>query len=174
MIVVRNVTVTRKKLAASKPIKISILTSNAKFFKPLPGQSPPIVVTPKLEQAVMMSAMAQRGTDRGSTASLPKTSFVARTLQAAAIRPDSVKSPEAMRVQANLSKAYVNTKYVGTTIKTPVLTVPPKPANPTGATPAQAELVTETYVSEGVVVLAYVCKRNPRSPNPDATLSWSS
>jgi hypothetical protein len=174
MIAVRNVTVTRKKSAAPKPIAISILTSNPKIFKTLPGQSPPIIATPKLEKAVMMSATALRRTDRGSTVSLPKTSFVARTLQPALIRPISVKSPEPMRVQPNVSKVYVNTKYVGTTIKTPVFTVPPKPANPTGATPAQAELVTETYASDGVVVLAYVCKRIPRSPNPDERLSWSS
>jgi hypothetical protein len=173
MLVVRNITVTRKKSAASKPIDIGVLISNPKIFKPLPGQTPPIFVPPKLEQAVMKSASALRGTVQGSPAALPKTSFVARPVQPTPIRPVGTKASEAIRVQPNISKVYVNTKYVGTTIKTPILTVPPKPANPGGTTPAQAELVTETFASEGVVVLAYVCKRIPRSPNPDAKLSWS-
>jgi Ricin-type beta-trefoil lectin domain-like len=37
----------------------------------------------------------------------------------------------------------------------------------------ESELVTENYNFDGVVVLAFVCKRMPRSPNPDNTLQWS-
>lgn len=35
------------------------------------------------------------------------------------------------------------------------------------------DLVTETFPFDGVFVLANVCKRVPKSPNPDLTLKWS-
>jgi hypothetical protein len=37
----------------------------------------------------------------------------------------------------------------------------------------ESELVTENYSFDGVVVLAFVCKRVPLSPNPDNSLQWS-
>lgn len=48
----------------------------------------------------------------------------------------------------------------------PIITSP-KP-NPPGD-----EIVTEKYDFDGVFVLAYACKRLPKSPDPDPTLKWS-
>ncbi|MBS0155296.1 MAG: hypothetical protein JSS38_11920 [Nitrospira sp.] len=47
--------------------------------------------------------------------------------------------------------------------------------NPTiTAIPSQrTDLITETFPFDGLFVLAYVCKRLPKSPNPDPSLKWS-
>lgn len=67
---------------------------------------------------------------------------------------------------------FVVTKYDGTTIKTPVVDIPPKRPPPNTGNPP-GDLVQETYHFDGVAVLAYVCKRIPKSPNPDKTLQWA-
>ncbi|NOU11409.1 MAG: hypothetical protein HOO98_15530 [Nitrospira sp.] len=46
------------------------------------------------------------------------------------------------------------------------------PAHP-GTDGPRTELVTETFPFDGVFVLAYACKRLPKSPNPDPTLKWT-
>jgi len=45
---------------------------------------------------------------------------------------------------------------------------------PTASPFEPEELATETYNLDGAVVLAFVCKRIPKSPNPDNTLEWTS
>jgi hypothetical protein len=47
-------------------------------------------------------------------------------------------------------------------------------AQANSGTPDQSPgLVTETFPFDGVFVLAYLCKRIPKAPNPDPTLKWS-
>src|SRR5262249_22701693 len=66
--------------------------------------------------------------------------------------------------------AYTNVKYVGTTIASPTVVATDIPQPPPVADPGS---VTEPYTFDGVVVLAYVCKRLPKCPNPDPGLKWS-
>lgn len=41
-----------------------------------------------------------------------------------------------------------------------------------GTSPNSDRLVTETFNFDGVFVLAFMCKRLPKAPNPDLTLKW--
>lgn len=53
-------------------------------------------------------------------------------------------------------------------------TVAPVDTHPNSGIPGpDTRLVTETFPFDGVFVLAYTCKRLPKSPNPDPTLKWS-
>ena len=65
------------------------------------------------------------------------------------------------------SRELTEARYVGTTIRSPA---PPKAPPP--PEPAPADVVEERYSFDGVTVLAWVCKRVPRCPDPDPALSW--
>ena len=67
---------------------------------------------------------------------------------------------------------YMNAKYAGTTIKSPIMEIPKKNELPSNQNRSE-QFVTETIDFEGVIVLAYICKRIPKSPNPDLTLVWT-
>jgi hypothetical protein len=183
LIVVRNVTVTRKKSVASKPIVIPLLTANPKIFKPLPQQGPPIIPQPRTEAAVMRPAPTAAAMRPVPTAKLdvhntvrpgPKSSFVFSNTAQLSASVANIPPKNVSNITADASTKYVEAKYHGTTIKMPGFTVPAKAQEPIGATTSgpRTELVTETYNSEGVIVVAYVCKRVPRSPNPDQRLVW--
>ena len=68
----------------------------------------------------------------------------------------------------------MNAKYSGTTIKIDpqrmraAVAQPP----PIGKKVKSDETTTETSEFDGFVVLAFICKRLPKSPNPDANLKW--
>jgi hypothetical protein len=167
MIVVRNVTVTRKKAAASKPVDIPILRVPIR----VPIKDVAMLVAapaPPIAAPVTASMVAAPTTLRVAT---PTTTRMGAPATAVGVEP--AIQPVAM---PSTNLRYVDAKYAGTTIKTPDLTIPVKADDAAGTTPSpsQTELVTETFQSEGIVVLAYVCKRVPRSPNPDESLGWSS
>jgi hypothetical protein len=48
--------------------------------------------------------------------------------------------------------------------------VAPKPRK---RPPTSAEMINETIELDGVAVIAYICKRIHRSPDPDPSLTWS-
>jgi hypothetical protein len=74
------------------------------------------------------------------------------------------------KVEPTQRNAYVAIKYDRTTIATPPIWVPPRQDVP----PTDAgELVTEPYDLPGVAVIAYICKRVPKAPDPDTALSWA-
>ncbi|MFZ2500359.1 MAG: hypothetical protein WAW90_00010 [Minisyncoccia bacterium] len=52
----------------------------------------------------------------------------------------------------------------------PTITAVPASSGMPGS---KTDFVIETFPFDGVFVLAYVCKRLPKSPNPDLTLKWS-
>jgi hypothetical protein len=75
------------------------------------------------------------------------------------------------KIQPNQRKRFIDAKYRGTTIEMPRVLIPPKRLeNPP---PHTEELVSESYDLQGIAVLAYLCKRVPKAPNPDTTLSWT-
>lgn len=58
------------------------------------------------------------------------------------------------------------------TLPTPTLPTPATPAPAPTPAPGEPDLIEEEVVLDGVVVLAYRCRRIPPAPNPDPTLRW--
>jgi hypothetical protein len=167
ILAVRNILVTRKKTTQQQPVVLPILG-----MKPLAGlqftRAPQIAVAaqpavlttkPVAHMAISPQMMA------------PTAAPIQKPLQAAPIQPALANRAMFLDAPQVQRARYIDAKYIGTTIKTPSLTIPPKRPEPPPATPAD-ELVTEPYSLSGVVVLAYVCKRVPKSPDPDKTLTW--
>jgi hypothetical protein len=65
--------------------------------------------------------------------------------------------------------SYVQAKFQNSSIKAPILVRPPIRVPAPGG---NQEFITETTSLNGVVVLALVCKRIPKSPNPDPKHAW--
>ncbi len=184
MIVVRNVTVTRKKIAEPKPLVLPILykapiqtlkisgaiipvtpTTSTKTGANVALKADPHTSVKSVYKAAITSPTSTEMIAKEPAASFAKSSFSLRKTQ---LQPTSGSTPGTVKELSIENISYANTKYIGTTIKAPVFTIPPKPIEPS------TELVTETYnFNNGVVVLAYVCKRTPKSPNPDDRLVWT-
>jgi hypothetical protein len=177
MIVVRNIKVTRKKTAGPKllvlPIfsKIPIQTlKTGDTMKPISPIAPHIIeadVRPKTIRAAVIDRPVAPMVMRDHRTPPVKSSFFLSRMQPPSPHLTALPQEAALNIQLHEKSRYVNAKYIGTTIKTSILIIPPKPPAP----PAQ-EVITETYNLDGVVVLAYVCKRVPKSPDPDITLQW--
>jgi hypothetical protein len=177
MIVVRNVRVTRKKTTGPKllvlPIfsKIPIQTLKiSDTMKPVSPVAPHIIeagVKPKAIPAAVFARPVAPLVVRDHRTAPVKSSFFLSHMQPLSPHPATVPHEAALNIQSHERIGYVNAKYIGTTVKTSILTIPPKPPPP----PVQ-DVITETYNLDGVVVLVYVCKRVPKSPDPDMTLQW--
>jgi hypothetical protein len=192
MIVVRNVKVTRKRAAPSKPLVLTLLSKipieTLKIndaMKPA-GLTPPpkiapevratvtprftaerIAVTPRLRQP--LPAEAPGSIVMRSAAPLKSTFFLKRLQPALAVDAGRLETEReiALDVRLKEKKSYLISKYLGEAIKKPVFNPPLKPP----ASPVE-ELVTETYNLDGVAVLAFACRRTPKSPDPDGSLQW--
>lgn len=103
-----------------------------------------------------------------TTGARPKTVVYAKLGKIAQGEPNK----NVMAQFARMQDSYVSLKYNGTTIQRPKIPrkifIPP----PRQGGTSTSNLTTETFSLDGVVVLAYVCKRVPKSPNPDPNLSW--
>lgn len=103
----------------------------------------------------------------GMIASPTKTSFlrVAMPVQTGEAPPDDAALQVALQGRA----LYGAIKHDGLTIKRlPAQAILPPPRSAS----ADPQLVTEDIDLQGVRVLAYVCKRVPKSPDPDPALRW--
>jgi hypothetical protein len=92
----------------------------------------------------------------------------------APITPHPVATPhpaETLFLASNLKKdAYLKAQFSDMTVKTPLQSkIPPKFSLITQPDPA-TETISETHDFDGIVVLAFVCRRVPKSPNPDPSL----
>lgn len=85
-------------------------------------------------------------------------------------------TPSIMRVSlpvAARNKAFIRAKMDGTTIKRKPVSL--RPIQVVGSLPplsANKERVTEEVTLDGVVVIALVCRRIPKCPDPDPGLVW--
>ena len=188
MIVARNIEVTKKKSAASpsSPLQFSFLTKDLTTVRhhivamqgatqvPAPANIKPLLVTTTSKPTVNINSLAVQ------TARVP----LARTATV-----NVTTSPRANN--------FVQAKYSGTSVRVlqrPVVrdhrsrsvnesirirprvidhraTLPP----PRHDVPKPAEeLIKESLELGGVAVIALVCKRIAKSPNPDSSLTWLS
>jgi hypothetical protein len=86
---------------------------------------------------------------------------------------DHRKARRATPIAAKIGRAIVRAKMIGTTVRRPHLAVParkpvvvPKPPRP------KTQRIVEEVKLDGVAVLAYVCRRLPKSPNPNDGFDW--
>jgi hypothetical protein len=88
-----------------------------------------------------------------------------RPMGAAAARP--MLTNNQLNTNRNIAKA----KFEGTTIATRFSDMIRIKGNAVGGKPSQ-QMVTESFGFDGVVVVALVCRRVPKAPNPDPNLDW--
>lgn len=77
----------------------------------------------------------------------------------------------AAKPQMRQNLAVKQAMFTAATVARPKIAVAARPRRKR-AVPADRRLVSETLEFDGVVVLGCVCRRLPRSPDPDETLDW--
>lgn len=187
LIVVRNLTITRK-TSEKEPVVVPIfgkrpLTDlrferavklDPKLLRPSVKAGlaaglarGPVAPTPTLARGAVSPKMVSRGAVKPQ---LTRTTLSKGVQSPAAIK-DLRKSAVidlASKFRPDQRTTFIDAKVRGTTIHAPKVTIPAKKPEP-----AARGTVTERVALQGVIVLAYCCKRVPRSPNPDTKLSWS-
>jgi len=149
MIVTRNIEVTRKKTvdSPSPPLKFSFWAKNIQALK----------------HNVWISKGAQLS---------PASPNITPILAQSTATPTIVLAGPSLATLGTISSAqpsnYVMAKYVGTSVSTPTLATPIKQEEKK----TEEEFVKETLELDGVALIAFVCKRLAKSPNPDKTLKW--
>jgi hypothetical protein len=174
MLVVRNVVVTRKKTVQQNPIILPILIKlPMQTYRIKPGALyTGTVVRPSAATITPTKAVrADMATPKLNPAMAPRAGVAMAgkpsTKSSFAMASTSAKQAQALRpLQA---AHYADVKYAGLAIKSPRIQIPEKKPD---APKTTEELVTESFSFDGVIVLAYVCKRLPKSPNPDPALKW--
>ncbi|HEX2976037.1 MAG TPA: hypothetical protein VHO68_08865 [Bacteroidales bacterium] len=170
IIVARNIVISRRKELEHQPIifpstsKVSVQElrlSEAQVQKIEDYTQPPEVTVVKL----LASAMS----------TLPKSSSFTR-IKFAPTEIESLVIGDVEKVLPkfiNIKQSYTNAKYKGTTFEAlresqihRILEDDPR------IQLENNELVTEKIDFDGVIVLALVCNRLPKSPNPDTSLQW--
>ncbi|WP_433928241.1 hypothetical protein AB3662_33635 [Sorangium cellulosum] len=187
ILVVRNLVVTRKKSAAQQPVALSILGSKA--LRDIKFKSTVELDTSKLKAdrlalgaSLVNSANLYKDRPGIDKALINKMSL---TVEPGVLRPaPSMRAPvepitsgsraallgAVAQIQPLQRKGFIDAKYRGTTIESPRLQIPPKQHEHPPS--HNEELVSEPYDLPGVAVVAYLCKRVPKAPNPDMGLTW--
>jgi len=100
-----------------------------------------------------------------------RSTFFTSTVLATPLRAGPKKVPA---ISERDKTAFVHAKYVGMTVKAQPLKPALVAVSPINrpSPEKEKETVAQTHSLDGVVVLAYVCRRLPKSPNPDPTLQW--
>jgi hypothetical protein len=172
MLVARNVVIRRNRSPAPGPVILPIFSSTALRSLKLEKQTPPIVA-PRigLAQASVVKAKASPASvavSAKSAASL-KLGVMAKSTNLEPKLVAQTLEPATAVSRRLVTREFVNAKYVGMTIKSPTLVATPVEAPPA---PGAPETIEERYSFDGVTLLAWVCKRVPRSPDPDPGLVW--
>jgi hypothetical protein len=165
MIVARNVSVTRRKAVGSVRFSFSILKPNVQLQQLMVKR----IMTPKLQPAVTINPLKNLPNTTGRINDLNAMRVLMKDTVVRRGSFVTLSNLQKTTLTANVKAKYLDVKSAGTTIKAIPLKIPTKPLSPDTEL---SELVTEKYSFDGVYVLAYVCKRVPKSPNPDLSLPW--
>jgi hypothetical protein len=178
MIVGRNLVVTRHKSEQQNPIVLPILTKAPVQTLKIAGsqwETPPIVAGRRPPTALRAEVALRAETPPGSevnTALMRKSSFALASAVTATAQPIAISARQPQAIEVKQSIKYAEAKYRGTAIKYPVLRIPDRKDEAAGTGGASLDMMTETFPFDGVFVLAYACKRVPKSPDPDPALKW--
>ncbi len=151
MIVARSIKIERTKAPSSTPTATQLA-----FIAPLLLKLPHRLVTAQGGQTpVVISSVTSATAVRPPVSATPAPHVPGRL-------------PTAFRPHGQ--STFVRSKMLGTTVmRLPHVVLPLPPKLP--AVPATARTV-ETLEIDGVVVLAFECRRIPKSPTPDPSLKW--
>jgi hypothetical protein len=184
LLAVRNVTVSKNRSAPTKENILPILNAvPLQKLRPMTRSSPtPAVARVVHAPAARLARPVAIADHRSGAKPAPKparitirpagkSTFTAGRILATPRRVDPKKAPV---IVARNKTAFVRAKYTGMTVKArpikPAL-VALSPMNKPSPEKAR-KTVTETHNFDGITVLAYVCRRLPKSPNPDSSLQW--
>lgn len=188
MLVTRNITITRPAGAPATPVCIPIIAKEPITTRFQGDQLRNIVNDNPAIQKVVANPVRVKPTATAVKAKVSPTIARVSPNIAKVTAVSTTKASPSVGYVANLSPAIIksfttisvqnkadtdriaeilNAKQNGVLIASPtVRPVPPPP--PVSTSP----VTQERFALDGVVVLAYVCKRVPLSPNPDPSLPW--
>jgi hypothetical protein len=177
MVVARNVEIRRRKAAAKTPLILPMISKIP--IQKLKLSAKPIVAPTPIRRPSTVTATVRAPQARDSHA---RVVAAVRTVSRSSFPRIRVSAqPAAARVRdhrsetGNTNRIYANVKFAGTTIRTlrsrQVVSVPIQRAD-VRLPPRNSQMVTEKVSFDGVSVLALICKRLPKSPNPDGALKW--
>jgi len=180
MIVARNIEIRRRKEAANIPVILPMISkipiqklqlSSKAVAAPTPMRRP-ITATP-VARAPLTRVSATRAATSVRTVS--RSSFPRIRVARMSTQPSATVVRRLNSETVKTNESYANVKFYGTTIRTlgspQVLSVPIRKAD-VRLPPPNSQIVTEKVNFDGVGVLALVCKRLPKSPDPDGALQW--
>lgn len=174
IIVARNVRITRRIEKAQQPIILPILSKvpiQNLMLSTLPVKKPEIVAQPQVAIAERRLVFSNKLMAPAVSTPIKRASF-ARINVASNDTLSSVIAAKKEENQVSKTRMFYNTaKYKGTTIEAlRGITIYTKPEDDPRLQPQNSQLVTEAINLDGVSVLALVCKRLPKSPDPDTSL----
>lgn len=183
IVVARNVRITRRKEMAQHPVILPLLSKvpvQKLMLSDVPVEKVKLVLpqdTTIAERRLSFDnkpALVMRSQAVPATSKLAaRSSFVRSNVAPTGILSSSAVAKNAEPHVLKIQMSYKNVKYEGLTIKAQRNRIVfPKPINDSRQQPQNSQLVTETINLDGVSVLALVCKRLPKSPDPDTSLQW--
>ena len=161
LVFVRNITLTTKTSAQTEPtgplqafpalIDSGFVPRSSMMMRPLATTAPPSVpaeTRPTIQPRVMRSPM-----------------FAMRSMRAA----EPAMNPTPAPVAARPMLYRLNTSaFRALPMTNVILTAPPPPPPP----PPAPNIITQQGTRDDISILAFICKRFPKSPNPDPSLTW--
>jgi len=187
LLAVRNITVTKKKTTGAKDNVLPILHK-------LPVQK--LRVNKLVQSTLMRAAMGPlrvadvkvarpvvirdhrsakkpvRGLPKVAARPSGRSTFF--TVAHIAPKPKTVskKAKRRIKPKPKAKSSFIRAKYVATAVKAPRLRPALIKRSPITQPSSVTDTVTQKYSFDGVAILAYLCRRLPKAPNPDPTLQW--
>jgi len=160
LVFVRNITLTTKTSAQTEPtgplqafpalIDSGFVPRSSMMMRPLATTAPssvPAETRPTIQPRVMRSPMFAMRPMRAAEPVNPAPAPVAAR-------------PMLYRLNTSAFRALPATNVI--------LTAPPPPPPP----PTASNIITQQGTRDDISILAFICKRFPKSPNPDPSLTW--
>ena len=176
LLAVRNITVTKKKTTGAKENVLPILHKlPVQKLRVAKLAQPTLLAAPKLARpAVIRDHRSAKKSVRKhlQIAGRPAGKSTFFMMARAAPITVSKKAKPIIRPKPKAKSTFIRAKYMATAMKAhrlkPVLVKRSLITQPSSA----KDTVTQTFSFDGVAILAYLCQRLPKSPNPDPTLQW--
>ena len=154
MIVVRKIKITKKKSNASKPTTLKLIGKNS-------------IQEFKAKRLVIRIPTPRPSKTVDKSVTITKTPILVGNWKANTTSV-VVNRQEAVKITTNQIRKYTTANYNRSTIKTPRSNI----TSGLMLNPGQ-RVTTEVYDFGGVAVLAFVCTRVPKCPDPDDSLQWN-
>ena len=165
LVFIRNITLTTKTASPTEP------TGPLRAFPALIASgivARPSITARRLPTSEQLSILAKTRPTIQPAATRSRV-FAMRSMKISEplVRPAPAPAPVAARPMLNRLNANAFTALPAMNV---ILTAPPRPP-PAPPTPAP-NIITQQGTRDDISILAFICKRLPKSPNPDPALTW--